>query len=74
MSQYVFPIVIEHDEDGYFAQCPSLQGCYTDGKTFEEVWRNIQEAVELHLEDRKAKGEPIPTPSPISLMNLEVSA
>ena len=69
-----FPIVIEQDPDGYFAECPALQGCYSQGKSFEEVWRNIREAVELHIEDRKAKGEPIPIPGAISLVTLELSA
>lgn len=74
MSRIVFPIVIEHDEDGYFAQCPSLPGCHTEGKTYEEVWRNIREAVELVIEDRQAHGEPIPNPGVVSFATLEVVA
>ncbi len=60
MSRMTFPIVIERDEDGYFAQCPTLPGCHSEGKTYEEVWGNIREAVELVIEDRRAHGEPIP--------------
>ncbi len=44
-------IVIEHGQDGYFvAHCPSLKGCWSQGKTEEDVRRNIREAVELYLE------------------------
>ncbi|HSI72696.1 MAG TPA: type II toxin-antitoxin system HicB family antitoxin [Fimbriimonas sp.] len=69
-----FPIVIEHDEDGYFAQCPTLPGCHSEGKTYEEVWRNIREAVELVIEDRREHGEPIPVSKAVSLATLEVAA
>jgi len=43
-------IVIEKDEHGYYAYCPELEGCQTQGDTVEEVMANIQEAVELYLE------------------------
>jgi len=40
--------LIEKDEFGYFAQIPELKGCVTQGKTYEEVLFNIQEAAELY--------------------------
>lgn len=40
--------VIEKDEFGYFAQIPELNGCITQGNTYEEVLLNIQEAAELY--------------------------
>ena len=43
-------IVIEKDEDGYFAYAPGLEGCQTQGDTFEEAMANVREAVELYLE------------------------
>lgn len=42
--------VIEKDEFGYFAHIPELKGCVTQGKSYEEVLANIQEAAELYLE------------------------
>lgn len=55
MSRMLFlPVVIEKDADGYFAYCPSLQGCYTQGDTYEEVIKNIKDAIRLHIEDRLA--------------------
>lgn len=47
---YKVNVVIEKDEDGYYAYCPSLEGCQTQGDSLEEVTANIQEAVELYLE------------------------
>jgi len=43
-------IVIEKDADGYYAYCPELEGCHSQGGTFEEVTANIREAIELYLE------------------------
>ena len=61
MPEHTFTVVIEQDEDGLFvATCPALQGCYTQGQTYEEAMANIREAIELHLEARRSLGEPIP--------------
>jgi hypothetical protein len=37
MEKYTLPVVIEKDEYGYFAMCPALQGCYSQGDTYEEA-------------------------------------
>lgn len=47
---YKVSIVIEKGRDGYYAYCPGLEGCQTQGDSIEEVTANIQEAVELYLE------------------------
>ena len=74
MKTYEFPIIIEKDEEGFFvADCPSLQGCHVQGESQEEALVNIKEAIELHLEDRKAFGEKIPQVKPVSLTSLEVT-
>ena len=52
-----FSIIVEKDNDGYFAECRELQGCYTAGKTYEEVMKNIKEVIELHLVDRRERGD-----------------
>jgi predicted RNase H-like HicB family nuclease len=72
MRRFVLPIVIEKDKDGYFAFCPTLQGCYTQGDSYEEALDNIEDAIRLHIEDRLASGESIPTGQMISLATLEI--
>ena len=42
-------VVIEKDADGYYAYCPELPGCQSQGDTFEEIMANIREAAELYL-------------------------
>ncbi len=65
--------VAERDRFGYVATCPQLQGCYTQGQSYEEVVRNIRDAIRLHLEDRLANGEPLPEPGDVTLAILDVA-
>lgn len=59
--QYQFPILIEKDEDGFFvAECPIIQGCYTQAKTYKEVLKRIKEVIELHIEARNIKLDFVP--------------
>ncbi len=39
-------IVHEAEEGGYWAEVPSIPGCTTQGETFDELWTNLQEAIE----------------------------
>jgi predicted RNase H-like HicB family nuclease len=73
MSLYKFSVVTEKDKDGYFAFCPELQGCYTQGDTYEEVLENIKDAIRLHMEDRIESGEEIPQTESVSLTLMEVA-
>ena len=73
MKTYRFSIVIEKDEEGYFAFCPELQGCYTQGDTYEEVLENIKDAIRLHVNDRLDSGEEVPQAQSVSLTFLEVA-
>ena len=46
-----FNVIIEQDEDGvYVARVPEIEGCYTQGKTLQEVLERIKEAIEVCLE------------------------
>ena len=73
MKNYRFSVVIEKDEDGYFAFCPELQGCYTQGDTYEEALENAGDAISLHVKDRLESGEELPKVEFVSLTSLEVA-
>ncbi len=47
---YKVNIIIERDNYGYYAYCPEMDGCHTQGESLEEVLHNIKEAIELYLE------------------------
>ena len=73
MEKYRFSVVLEKDQDGYFAFCPELQGCYTQGETYEEALFNMEDAVRLHIEERLAVGEDVPQTGSVSLTALEIA-
>jgi len=73
MDRYRFSVVIEKDADGYFAMCPELQGCYSQGDTYEEALSAIHDAIQLHIEDRVESGDEIPRIEMVSLTTLEVA-
>ena len=73
MKPYRFSVVIEKDDEGFFAWCPELQGCYTQGATYEEAVEALRDIVRLHVEDRLANHESIPQVESISLSSLEVA-
>ena len=61
-------ITLTQGEDRYIvAECPSLPGCVSQGKTREEALKNIQEAIEGIIEVRKAQKLPILSPDIVEI-------
>jgi predicted RNase H-like HicB family nuclease len=73
MAQLTLPIIVEADADGYYVSCPSLQGCYSQGESYEEAVENIKDAIRLHIEDRIADGEEMPRNVIVSLSTVEIT-
>jgi predicted RNase H-like HicB family nuclease len=58
-----FRILIEPDEDGVFvAECPTLPGCISQGKTRDEAIENIRDAIQGYVASLEKHGEPVPPP------------
>jgi len=54
-------VVIYPGEDGYWvAECPTLPGCISQGKTREEVVQNISEAIDAYVAALEEDGLSIP--------------
>jgi len=54
-------VVIYPGEDGYWiAECPSLAGCVSQGKTKEEAIANIREAIEGYTKALEEDGIKVP--------------
>ena len=47
-------------EGGYVAFVPRLPGCMTQGETFEETKKNIQDAIVAYLDVLREDGEEVP--------------
>jgi predicted RNase H-like HicB family nuclease len=59
MSRYL--IIIEEAGTGFSAYSPDLPGVAA-GATRKEVERQMQEAIEFHIEGLRLAGEPVPQP------------
>ena len=64
MKKYL--IIVEKTDTGYSAYSPDIPGCGSTGRTKEEVERNIQEAIQFHIEGLLEEGYPVPEPSTYS--------
>jgi len=53
-------VIIEKGAKGFGAYVPDLPGCVAVGETADEVKQLIREAIDLHLEDFRERGQPIP--------------
>lgn len=71
-NYYQITVIIEKDEDGYYAYCPQLKGCQTQGDSIEEIKSNIQEAVELYISTLSDAEKKLLLTKEIEMMNLEV--
>ena len=68
-----YRVHVYQDEDGVFiAECRSLPGCISQGKTRKEALDNIKDAISGYLASLKKHREPIPPP--IEEETVEVSA
>src|SRR5436309_9751455 len=66
-----FNVTLDRDEDGvWIAECPSIPGCVSQGKTKTEAVESIKEAIALCLEVRAENGLPLT----IETQQVEVAA
>lgn len=62
MKSYIFPVVVEQDEDRWSSYVPGLvdKGATSWGETKEEALKNIHEVAEMVIESLLEHDEPIP--------------
>jgi predicted RNase H-like HicB family nuclease len=66
-------VVIEEGPTSFGAYVPDLPGCIAAAKTKTEAIAMIREAIELHIEDLRSGGLPVPPPASLSEV-VEVEA
>lgn len=53
-------VTLEKDEvDWYVVECPAIPGCVSQGRTEEEAWENIKDAISECLAVRAEEGLPL---------------
>lgn len=70
---YVRMIQEVNDESGhyFFGKILELDGCQSDGQTYEELSANLTEALEMYIETSLEKGIPIPEPIDLATFKLD---
>ena len=53
-------ILYPGEDDFWVAECPSLPGCISQGKTKEDAVANIREAIQAHIAALKEDGLAVP--------------
>lgn len=67
-----YTIIMEHGPENFSAYAPDFPGCVAAADTEVETLALMKEALELHIEDMRERGESIPQPSEIR--EIEVAA
>jgi predicted RNase H-like HicB family nuclease len=68
MANREFYVSIEKDEDGILVgEVPQLKGCYTQGKTIDELMTNMKEVIALCLEDQN-----VDLPKFVEIQKIEI--
>lgn len=63
-----YAVVIERAEDGgYGAWSPDLPGCVALGDTPQEAVAEMRDAIRLHVELLRERGEPVPAPTAVGV-------
>lgn len=60
-----YPIIIEHGPENFSACAPDFPECVAAAATKQEAMALMREALEMHIEDLRERGEQIPQPSEI---------
>ncbi len=46
----VVKVLVRPNKDGWWAEVTDLPGCYSQGDTLEKLKKNLDEAIDLHIE------------------------
>jgi predicted RNase H-like HicB family nuclease len=67
-----YTIILEHGPNNFSAYAPDFPGCVAAANTEAETIALMKETLELHVEDMRERGEPIPQPSEVR--EVEIAA
>jgi predicted RNase H-like HicB family nuclease len=57
-----YVVIVEQGDTSFGAWVPDLPGCVAVGETRHEAIQLIREAIEMHIENLRENGEPVPPP------------
>ena len=72
MTGMRYTVIVEQGLNNFSAYAPDFPGCVAAAGTEEETIRLMKEAMEMHIEDMRQRGEPVPRPS--TVREIEVAS
>lgn len=70
-AKIYYPAVFQKEDVGYSVWVPDIQGCVSQGDSFDEAVNYITEAIGICIEDDLERGEKPPIPSAPDMIELE---
>jgi predicted RNase H-like HicB family nuclease len=67
-----YTVLVTKEDGAFIVDVPALPGCHTYGHSLEEAVENAREAIELYLEELRARGEPMP--ADVQTLTVQVAA
>jgi predicted RNase H-like HicB family nuclease len=75
MAAHAFNVVFEDAGEGWvYAHVPELPEVHTQGENLEEARAMVRDAIALVLEERRSRGEPIPSKGWALVESVEIAA
>ena len=71
-----FTAYVEFDPDAklYVGTIPGLNGAHSQGATLDELQENLREVIELIIEEKAARGEPLELEPFVGIQQIVVGA
>lgn len=66
-----YPALCHYEDGCYWCEFPDLSGCFSQGKTIQEILDNAKEALECHIEHFFENDKPLPSASEITSLHAE---
>jgi predicted RNase H-like HicB family nuclease len=56
-----YAVVVHHaEEGGYWAEVPTLRGCFAQGETIDDVVSEMRATIQSHVSALRADGQAVP--------------
>jgi predicted RNase H-like HicB family nuclease len=70
----LFVLIHRAEEGGYWGEFPSLEGCFVQGETIDELLADAPAAAASHIEALNAEGQPLPPLNDVLIASIAVPA
>ena len=70
MNKFLYPAIFQSEDEGYSVWIPDIQGCISQGDTFEEARENIKDALSVFVLEAKKENKDLPKASRAEIIQV----